>query len=239
MIHLLACHHGTQVQIVANIGIESFAALLNLELSVGLYLDTLVLMPSLLGPVLMSSEVLTPLFLVKSLMFLDISSNYIHGEIPRNGFANLSKLVHLDTMQNNFSGSIPAEIFHLRNLQYLDMSSNQLTGNLSQEVDSLQNLKVLTLESNLLQENITDEIGNLSKLQQLSLRGNKFFGGIPSSILNLKELQKLDLRENFLSMEIPNKFGELTNMTTLALSGNRLSGGNPFINAEARQAGIT
>ncbi|KAG8657720.1 receptor-like protein 46 [Manihot esculenta] len=179
------------------------------------------------GPMPVPSSVLSPLSRIKSLMFLDISSNYIVGEIPVDMLANLSRLVHLDLMFNNFSGFIPSQIFHFKYLQYLDISSNFLTGMLSEEVGALKNLRVLKLDYNSLAGNIPGEIGNLTKLQRLSLRGNSFVGRIPSSVLYLKELQELDLRDNALSMEIPANIGELTNLTTLALSNNRLTGGIP------------
>ncbi|GKG15729.1 leucine-rich repeat-containing protein, partial [Tanacetum coccineum] len=54
-----------------------------------------------------SSDILTPLFHIRTLERLDISYNYFEGEIPGDGFGNLTKLLHLDTWENNFNGSIP------------------------------------------------------------------------------------------------------------------------------------
>ena len=100
----------------------------------------------------LTSTILTPLFRIRSLMNLDLTGNLIHGELPANGFANLSELVYLDLSQNDFSGSIPAQLFHLRIRQYLGMNPNSFHGT------------------------IPKEIGNMTKLQQLSLHGNNFFG---------------------------------------------------------------
>ena len=66
------------------------------------------------------------------------------------GFANLSDLVGLYMTGNNFSGSIPPQLFHLPLLQYLYLDDNSLSG------------KALA------------EIGNLSSLRALSLSGNRF-----------------------------------------------------------------
>ncbi|GKC85501.1 leucine-rich repeat-containing protein, partial [Tanacetum coccineum] len=41
-----------------------------------------------------SSDILTPLFHIRSLERLDISFNYFEGEIPGDGFGNLTKLLH-------------------------------------------------------------------------------------------------------------------------------------------------
>jgi hypothetical protein len=140
-----------------------------------------------------TSIIPTPLFRIRSLMLLDMSSNQIQGEFPGSGFANLSKLVYLDMNHNGFGGSIPSQLFHLRHLQYLDMSSNSFHCIQSGEVGSLQNLTVLKLDENFLGGNIPKEMGNISKLQQLFLRGNNLVGRIPPSFLYLNELEELDL----------------------------------------------
>ncbi|TXG73066.1 hypothetical protein EZV62_001645 [Acer yangbiense] len=148
---------------------------------IALYLDSLVLM-SFFEVTTISSRVLTPLLGVTSLMILDISSNYIMGEIPGHAFANLTKLVDLDMKQNNFTGSIPPQVFGLRSLRVFSSEPEELS-----------------LEENRFGGNIPEEIGNLSKLQRLSLRGNSFVGGIPSSHVSLKELQfDITLKKLFL-----------------------------------------
>ncbi|KAJ0021733.1 hypothetical protein Pint_31459 [Pistacia integerrima] len=189
---------------------------------IALYLDSIVS-----EPMMVNSAVLSPLFHVKSLMYLDIGENNFHGEIPRKGFANLTKLVYLEMMFNNFTGTIPSQIFHLKNLQYLDLSGNALSGKISQEVFSLQNLRILRLAGNFLEDCIPEEIGNLKKLQELTLYHNKFSGGIPPSISSLKELEDLDLYDDLLSKEISVEIGDLTNLTRLDLSDNKLIGGIP------------
>ena len=53
------------------------------------------------------SSMLAPLFNIRSLKELYISSINMQGEIPGVGFSNLIKLVRLDMSGNNFNGSIP------------------------------------------------------------------------------------------------------------------------------------
>ncbi|GJU58054.1 leucine-rich repeat-containing protein [Tanacetum coccineum] len=88
-----------------------------------------------------SSDILTPLFHIRSLELLDISYNYFEGEIPGDGFGNLTKLVDLYISYNNFNGSIPSQLFQLTNLRYLDMSRNKLEGKLGPEIGKLRNLR--------------------------------------------------------------------------------------------------
>ena len=95
------------------------------------------------------STILAPIFHIRSLEELFIRFTNIQGEIPAVGFANLSNLVDLDLSTNNFSGSVPPQLFHLPLLQYLYLDDNSLSGK------------------------VTEEIGNLSRLQRLSLSGNR------------------------------------------------------------------
>ncbi|GKF08605.1 leucine-rich repeat-containing protein, partial [Tanacetum coccineum] len=131
-----------------------------------------------------SSDILTPLFHIRSLerldisIFfffferLDISINYFEGEIPRDGFGNLTKLLHLHIRYNNFNGSIPSQLFQLTTLRYLDMSGNKLEGKLG------------------------PELGSFRKLTTLKLSGNRFQGPIPAQLFALESLQHLDLSYN-------------------------------------------
>ena len=95
------------------------------------------------------STILAPIFHIRSLEWLYIQENNIQGEIPAVGFTNLSNLVYLDMSDNNFSGSVPPQFFHLPLLQYLYLDYNSLSGK------------------------VPEEIGNLSRLQWLSLSGNR------------------------------------------------------------------
>ena len=109
----------------------------------GLYLVKLFTKP----PV--PSTILAPIFHIRSLEWLHIEENNIQGEIPAVGFANLSNLVSLDLSTNNFSGSVPPQLFHLPLLQHLYLDDNSLSGK------------------------VPEEIGNLSRLQRLYLSGNR------------------------------------------------------------------
>ncbi|XP_074335880.1 receptor-like protein 46 [Apium graveolens] len=173
----------------------------------------------------MNSSILDPIYGIRTLMLLDISSNSMRGEISGYGLANLTKLVHLDMSYNDLNGPIPAQLFHLKFLRFLDLSYNfALKGGLSSEVGKLGNLRTFNLEGNMLDGNIPVEIGNLTKLQNFSISDNKFSGGIPDSVGNLMGLERLDLRNNNLQMQIPNTIGNLFNLFSLRLSKNSFIG---------------
>ncbi|GKF49413.1 leucine-rich repeat-containing protein, partial [Tanacetum coccineum] len=146
-----------------------------------------------------SSDILTPLFHITSLELLDISFNYFEGEIPRDGFGNLTKLLHLDTRVNNFNGSIPSQLFQLTNLRYLAMGYNNLEGRLG------------------------PELGSFRKLTTLRLDGNRFQGPIPAQLFELESLQVLDLRYNKLGGGISPEIGKLRNLGYLSLNNNKFS----------------
>ncbi|RVX12757.1 putative inactive leucine-rich repeat receptor kinase XIAO [Vitis vinifera] len=196
------------------------------------------------------STILAPIFHIRSLKWLYISNNNIQGEIPAVGFANLSNLVDLYMTENNFSGSVPPQLFHLPLLQCLSLDGNSLSGKVPEEIGNLSRLRELYLSGNnfcgsippqlfhlpLLQDLYLDdnslsgkvlaEIGNLSSLRTLSLSGNRF-SGVLLSVSSKGGLEFLDLSDNDLSTEIPTEIGNLPNISTLALSNNRLTGGIP------------
>ncbi|XP_050232905.1 receptor-like protein 46 [Mercurialis annua] len=172
-----------------------------------------------------TSDVLTSLFHLKTLTSLTISYNDMHGQIPRAGFANLTNLVFLYMHENCFTGSIP-QLFSLRNLETLDLTNNLLHGTLNLNFGAVSNLRWLSFSLNLLRGDPV-KLGNLTSLELLSLGDNKFSGEIPSSLFGLKELNFLDLRRNSFSTEIPMEIGNFSKMVVLLLGQNNFQGKIP------------
>ncbi|CAG7861585.1 unnamed protein product [Brassica rapa] len=191
-----------------------------------------------------SSTLLRPVLRVSSLMRLDVSSNFIQGEIPGDGFGNLTRLISLDMGRNSFNGTIPPDLFSIKTLQHLDLSMNAIGGTLSGDIKELKNLEELFLDENLIGGEIPPEIvnkarnniqmnfmsfkipygiGSLVNLSTLSMSRNNFSGGIPSSIQNLTNLETLELENNSgLSGEIPTWLFHLQKLRKLRLGGNKL-----------------
>lgn len=170
-----------------------------------------------------SSTLLRPVLRISSLMRLDVSSNFIQGEIPGDGFVNLTRLISLDMGGNSFNGTIPPELFSLKTLQRLDLRMNTIGGTLSGDIKELKNLEELILDENLVGGEIPPEIGSLVNLSALSLSRNNLSGGIPWSIQNLTNLETLELENNSgLSGEIPTWLVGLQKLSILRLGGNKL-----------------
>lgn len=112
-----------------------------------------------------SSTLLRPVLRVSSLMRLDVFSNFIQGEIPGDGFGNLTRLISLDMGRNSFNGTIPPDLFSIKTLQHLDLSMNAIGGTLSGDIKELKNLEELFLDENLIiGGEIPPEIGKNLKI---------------------------------------------------------------------------
>ncbi|GJX60596.1 leucine-rich repeat-containing protein, partial [Tanacetum coccineum] len=172
-----------------------------------------------------SSDILTPLFHIRSLERLDISINYFEGEIPGDGFGNLTKLLHLNMRGNNFNGSIPSQLFQLTNLRYLDMSGNNLEGRLGPEPGSFRKLTTLLLSENRFEGPIPAQLFELESLQDLDLRYNKLGGGISPEIGRLTNLTFLGLRSNQFTGPIPSSMQNLSKLEYLWINDNMFAAG--------------
>ncbi|KAJ9556131.1 LOW QUALITY PROTEIN: hypothetical protein OSB04_010745 [Centaurea solstitialis] len=173
------------------------------------------------------ADVLTPFFEIRSLKVLDISRNFLQGEIPGDGFGNLTELVHLDLNGNTFNGSIPGQIFRLPNLSYLDMSNNSLEGELPPELGSFQDLTTLRLSGNRFHGPIPTELYELESLQVLDVGNNALRGVLAPEVGKLRNLELLELHSNFLSGSIPEEIGNITRLRDFSLANNKFSGGIP------------
>jgi Leucine-rich repeat (LRR) protein len=78
----------------------------------------------------------------------------------------------LDISGRELSGSLKAEIRHVRGLEILDASDNTFTG-LPAEIGQLVELRVLDLSNNPL-TGLPYELGNLQHLETLDLRGTNY-----------------------------------------------------------------
>ncbi|GLJ09846.1 hypothetical protein SUGI_0116920 [Cryptomeria japonica] len=132
---------------------------------------------------------------------LNLSSNFITGQIPSSAFASCSALAFLDLNRNNLTGTLPLSLSNCTALKILDLSVNKLTGP------------------------VPYSLSKLSKLEQLNFRDNNFTGLIPDSLSNCTNLVSLDLCFNlFINGTIPKGLGLLTRLQNLGLTGNSLSG---------------
>ncbi|XP_061346890.1 receptor-like protein EIX2 [Gastrolobium bilobum] len=84
-----------------------------------------------------------------SLKSIDLSSNNLNGEIPKE-VGNLLGLVSLNLSRNNLSGEIPFGIGNLSFLEFLDLSRNHFSGKIPATLSKIDDLGVLDLSNNSL-----------------------------------------------------------------------------------------
>ncbi|KAL7612388.1 hypothetical protein Lser_V15G05072 [Lactuca serriola] len=186
----------------------------------------------LTGPILQS---FASMFNLTRLEYLDLSSNSLNGTLPSELWS-LKNLEILDLSHNWLTGPILqsfASMFNLTRVEYLDLSSNSLNGTLPSQLWSLKNLEILYLSHNQLTGPILQSFAsmfNLTRLEYLDLSSNSLNGTLPSQLWSLKNLEILDLNQNQLTGPILTSFGsklDLTILVHLDLSGNSFSGTLP------------
>lgn len=145
------------------------------------------------------------------LMTLDISNNFLSGDIP----AFPSQAVYIDMSDNYLSGKLPSSVGSMMFLLILMLSNNRLSGELPPELQNCTNINTLDLGGNKFSGNIPEWIGEtMSKLLILRLRSNLFNGNIPSQLCSLSSLHILDLAQNNLSGSIPFCVGNWSGMAS-------------------------
>ncbi|CAB9505742.1 LRR receptor-like serine threonine-protein kinase [Seminavis robusta] len=139
------------------------------------------------------------------------------------------RYLHLVFTENNMDGSIPPEIYLLRDsLLYLEVGSNEnLRGMIPSEIGLLTKLRKFYADRNLHTGQIPTEIGQLTLLQELEIGHNTFTGSIPSEIGNMQALSILSLRWcKEIAGTLPTELYRLTNMVTFHVHGlNSLQSG--------------
>ncbi|KAE8806293.1 putative LRR receptor-like serine/threonine-protein kinase [Hordeum vulgare] len=173
-------------------------------------------------------EFLKPLGNCARLQILDMSRNLLNGSLPRS-VGNLStSLQRLNLGNNRIVGTIPIDIFNLRNLQMLALDQNLLSGVIPSVIGNLGQLIILILSGNKFSGQIPSTMGNLSRLNQLYLDSNGLSGNIPASLGKCEQLDMLDLSFNSLEGPIPSELVSVTSLIGLHLSHNNLTGSIPL-----------
>ncbi|KAL3753555.1 hypothetical protein ACJRO7_000891 [Eucalyptus globulus] len=167
-----------------------------------------------------------PQFLVNQsgLIILDLSHNYIRGEIPQWIWA-LESLDYLNFSSNFFEDFETPPCNLTSALSVVDLHLNELRGNMLPFLSQLDFLTYLDFSSNDITSVIPNNIGNyLSSCSFFSLSKNNFHGSIPKSICKvgyLSYFEVLDLSHNHLNGTIPDC------LMMESLKNNKLSGDIP------------
>nr|XP_025877878.1 receptor-like protein 9DC3 [Oryza sativa Japonica Group] len=187
------------------------------------------------------------------LQVLVLKSNKFHGKImdplyTRDGNnCQFSMLRIADIASNNFSGTLPEELFKmLKSMmtrsdnetlvmehQYSHGQTYQFTAALTYKGNDitiskiLRSLVLIDVSNNEFDGSIPSSIGELALLHGLNMSHNMLTGPIPTQFDNLNNLESLDLSSNKLSGEIPQELASLNFLATLNLSYNMLAGRIP------------
>ncbi|KAL5713534.1 hypothetical protein ACHQM5_015600 [Ranunculus cassubicifolius] len=171
------------------------------------------------------------------LSVIDISSNFIQGQIPTNIGDILPKLSYFNVAGNKLDGTIPSSL-GVKTLAGIDLSSNNFTGELPESLAlNPMELTTLIVSNNRLQGPISPAFFNITLMTIFCLNNNQFSGSLPNDIVGLLIVFKFDLSGNNISGRIPNWIGNMTASLTLDLGDNSFSGPIPtsLCNLEAVQ----
>ncbi|XP_062014261.1 receptor-like protein 7 [Rosa rugosa] len=181
------------------------------------------------------------------LVELDLSGNYIQGQIPKwmwnssretllylnlsgnslSGFdQNLvvlpwSNLLVFELGFNMIQGSLPTPP---PTIKIYSVPGNVYSGEMSVSFCNLSSLLILDLSNNNLSGLIPQCLGNSDALEILNLRNNSFQGEIPPMCTNGISFKSIDLSENMLQGKLPTSMANCTRLEFLALANNQISG---------------
>ncbi|XP_023742161.1 receptor-like protein EIX2 [Lactuca sativa] len=170
------------------------------------------------------SDTVPPEFWNMQLLFLNLSSNNISGEVPDLS-ASFFGTQMIDLSSNSFNGPIP----HLpSSLTSLNLSRNKFSGGISflcQIVDGL--LEFLDISHNSLTGQLPDCLWHFNQLKVLNLGDNSLFGKLPISVGSLINLEVLYLYKNNFSGQLPLSLKNCTKLNFFDLGTNRFFGNVP------------
>lgn len=189
-------------------------------------------------------EILFALHSFPQLQQLFLHQNHFVGNLYSLFSQNAtSPLVNIDLSDNEFSGSVPSQIFLLLHLESISLSLNCFKGKIPTAICSATGVGVISMDGlgssldcqnvikvpftsvslvQTIEGSIPDCVWMLDNLTMLNLAGNGLTGTI-GSISSMKSLQRLTLAHNYLSGIIPRWLQE-KQMNLLDLSHNKISG---------------
>ncbi|KAL7193600.1 hypothetical protein ACSBR2_025244 [Camellia fascicularis] len=159
-------------------------------------------------------------FLNKSLNFIDLRHNKLHGPIPP-----LPMIVDLFLSNNTFTGDIPLTICNVSSLEILALSHNSLSGVIPQCLANFNNvLSVLDLRMNNFHGNIPSTFTEGNKLRNIDLNGNQLEGPVPRSLATCRHLEVLDFGNNKINDTFPYWLETLPELQVLVFQSNKFHG---------------
>ncbi|PPD70500.1 hypothetical protein GOBAR_DD32618 [Gossypium barbadense] len=112
-------------------------------------------------------------------IILDLSSNYLTGELPV-AVANLKSLGEFHVSKNKLSGLLPSSLGSCVSLEKLFLDGNLFEGPIPSSLSSLKGLEALDVSDNNLSGEVPEFLVTFGALEYLNLSFNNFEGVIPS-----------------------------------------------------------
>nr|QAS62426.1 putative inactive leucine-rich repeat receptor-like protein kinase [Sedum alfredii] len=160
------------------------------------------------------------------LSFLDLSNNWISGEIPNEIAQVLQNLQVLNLSDNALAGNLPSSLSGLTNLTVISLKNNYFTGELPNNFNSVQ---YLDLSSNLINCSFSNDFGG-QRLAYFNISYNRLFGEIPQTLADkVPENATIDVSFNNLTGQIPNA-RLFINQAAKSFTGNPDLCGRPLRN---------
>ncbi|XP_023734615.1 systemin receptor SR160 [Lactuca sativa] len=105
----------------------------------------------------------------------------VYKGITEPTFNHNGSMMFLDLSHNNLHGNIPMELGAMFYLFILNLGHNNLTGSIPQALGSLKNVAILDLSYNYLNGSIPNSLTSLTLLGEVDLSNNNLSGLIPES----------------------------------------------------------
>lgn len=181
---------------------------------------------------------------------LELGANNLQGQLPT-ALGDLSALESLHLQYNkDLTGSLPAQLYQLRQLRALRLGFTGLTGELSEAIGQLSKLDTLDLRTSpyelasswdgdertardhrpnatTFSGKLPEALGDLTQARYIDFGHQRFSGAIPASLGKLTKLTHLSFWDNRLTGEIPATLGNLRALRSLGLTANALTGAIP------------
>ncbi|KAL8092980.1 hypothetical protein AgCh_035019 [Apium graveolens] len=110
---------------------------------------------------------------------LDLSHQELNGTLTHFNFSSFPSLTYLDMSFNFISGNIPSSIGQLTELRTLVLRKNNLTSNIPRELGLCTKLAFLDLAINSFTGPLPLSFSNLTRISTLALNDNHLTGNIP------------------------------------------------------------
>ncbi|CAN4084383.1 unnamed protein product [Withania somnifera] len=154
-----------------------------------------------------------------NLEILDLSHNRIMGTIP-SAVAGLNSLkLYLNLSSNHLHGPIPLELSKMDMVLAIDLSSNNLSASIPSQLGSCIALEYLNLSRNSLEGPLPSSIGRLPYLKEIDISFNVLSGEIPETFQASSTLQKLNFSYNHLLGNVTDA-GAFSSLTISSFLGN-------------------